>query len=357
MKLNISSRIFLYFGLLVLGISGFFFTMFLPAPAGFYAFILVAALGGFGVAANIWHTKSSGKQLVCPTGSNCNVVVNSRFSKFLGISLEYWGMTYFIVILCAYSSILMQPGLLSMPIFLWAVVLLTVGASMFSCYLLFVQAFLLKAWCIWCILAASISLTIFFISLTSLSPVLSVISSIGPFVSYLQFLGYALGLGGSSAAVFLFFHSFLNDNKIEEKELSTLQSISEMVWLGLGITIMSQFASYVADPVNLSSSGTFLVEMIALFGAVVAGALLIIIFAPFLIFVPFKDGKKRSRFATLRRPIFIVGSAAFVSWHFAFAVNFIPEFSLAILLPAYVVILSIGAIVALVSKNVVTASE
>lgn len=161
MKLSISKRILLYFGLLFVGISGFFFTVILPQPAGFYAFVVMAALGGFGVSANIWLAKRSKKQLVCPSGSDCNIVVTSRYSKFFSIPLEYFGMFYFATIFVSYLVLVFSPqSLMGTPHLL--IITLSVCAFFFSSYLLFVQAFLLRAWCIWCVLAAMLSLTIFF---------------------------------------------------------------------------------------------------------------------------------------------------------------------------------------------------
>lgn len=167
MKQFISKRMVLYFSLLFLGISGFFFTVLLPYPEGFFAFVGVAALGGFGVSATILYSKKTNTQLVCPTGSDCDVVIKSRYSKFFGIPLEYLGMAYFAAIFIAYIILLAFPQLLP-GVALLGLRLLTMGAFFFSLYLLFVQAFLLRQWCIWCLLAAMLSMIIFFISLISL---------------------------------------------------------------------------------------------------------------------------------------------------------------------------------------------
>ena len=86
--MKIPGQTILYFIIIFVGISGFFFTLFLDKPVGFYAFVVAAALGGFGVAYNVWNTKRSGKSLVCPTGSDCNAVVNSKYSKFLKIRIK-----------------------------------------------------------------------------------------------------------------------------------------------------------------------------------------------------------------------------------------------------------------------------
>src|SRR3989344_3245126 len=198
----IQKRLLLYFALLMLGISGFFFPVIFPTAQGFYAFIIIAALGGFGVSANIYYAKRNKQQLVCPTGSDCNAVVTSKYSKFFGIPLEYLGMGYFLTVALVYGSLIFDPTIIvgSGRLFL---IMLSTAAFFFSSYLLFVQAFLLRQWCIWCILASMFSYTVFFMSLSSLAPAVLFLGSIEPILRMLQFLGFAFGMGGSTAAVFL----------------------------------------------------------------------------------------------------------------------------------------------------------
>ena len=336
MKLYISSTTILYFGLILLGLSGFFFTMFLKHPVGFYAFIVVAALAGLGVAGNVWYTKKNKKQLVCPTGSDCNSVINSRFSKFFGIPLEILGIIYFAVIILGYL------GLIFFPEFfvgnrLIALAMLTIGAALFSSYLLFVQAFILEQWCIWCILTAFMSLTIFLFSLISLPVATGFLSGIASFISMLKFLGFILGLGSTIAAIVLFLGKFLKDDKIDEKECDILRSFSELIWLGLGLTLMSEFIFYVVNP-RLIQDEAFVVRIIALMISAFIGAVFMIIFAPFLTYIPFGDtGEIASPLKKLRKPIFALGALSISSWFFAFATNFIIKGDLLVLLISYAI--------------------
>jgi len=347
MKLRISNLIFLYFGLALIGISGFFFTLFVSKPVGFYAFIIAAALGGFGVASNIFFTKRSKRQLVCPTGSNCNAVVNSRYSRFFGISLEYWGMAYFAVVIISYSILILAPEIL-FGLALVLLMLLTFCAGIFSSYLLFVQAFLLRQWCIWCILAAFMSLTVFLVSLISLQPAIAFLAEIENFIQFLRFLGFALGVGGASSAVFMFFR-FLRDLEIDDHELKVINSIFELVWIGFGMTLVGQLAIYVIYSEALSASGVFIGQTLVLFIAALSGGVLMIIYAPFLVFVPFQKAQELSRasFVHLRLPTVIVGSIALGSWYFSFALNFIPSITFSSLIISYsifIVLFSSGAI-------------
>jgi len=339
----IQPNIFLYFFLLILGISGSFFAVIWPQTVGFYAFIAFAAAGGFGVALYIYYTKRHHKQLVCPTGSDCNVVVTSRYSKFFGVPLEYWGMFYYAVIFTAYIVLIFAPHLLS-GLFLAGLIMFTAAAFLFSLYLLFAQAFLLRQWCIWCILSAALSIMIFIISLASVDFAVAFLAEIEAVIGAVRALGFALGIGGVTVALFLF-SRFLRDFNIDESELQTLKGISELIWLGLALILVGQFASYVAHVGTLAQSGPFLAQTIALFVTAISGAVLMIILAPFLAFIPFDETAKDHRHSpleSLRKPIFITGAVAFSSWYFAFIMNYLPGYELTILLLIYIAVLTVA---------------
>lgn len=351
MRAFISGKITLYFVLMILGASGFFFTIFWPQPDGFYAFAAIAALGGFGVATNIWYTKSHHGTLVCPTGSDCNAVVTSRYSKFFGVPLEYLGMAYFGFIFLAYLLLIFWSALFS-PHAVTGLTLLSTTAALFSIYLLFVQAVLLRQWCIWCILASTLSLVIFFISLMGLPLALLFLAAAAGLFDALKSLGFVLGLGGSTAAVFLFFR-FLRDFDIDEKESSALKGISELAWVGLAFVLVGQFSLYVSNPDELTQSAGFLAQTIALFGTGVAGAALLIIFVPFLAYVPFSDTpERRSPFSKLRRPIFVTGAAALASWYFSLGVGFLPDkYGLGVLLLTYLLAVAAAVLAAVILES------
>lgn len=353
----IQANIFLYFFLLILGVSGFFFAVIWPQAQGLYAFIAFAAAGGFGVALYIYYTKRHHKQLVCPTGSDCNAVVTSRYAKFLGVSLEYWGMFYYTVIFSAYIILIFTPHLLS-EFFLYGFIMLAAAAFFFSLYLLFVQAFLLRQWCIWCLLSAMLSIAIFIVSLASVDFAVAFLAEITTVIEVVHALGFALGIGGATAALFLF-SRFLRDFDIDEGELQTLKGISELIWLGLAFILVSQFASFVAYAETLARSGPFLAQTIALFVVAVSGAVLMIIFAPFLAVIPFNEtakGHRHSPLESLRKPLFLTGAIALSSWYFAFIMDYSPEYELTILFSVYVAVLAVSVAAALFWESGVSKS-
>jgi len=344
----IQANILLYFFLLILGISGFFFAVIWPHSIGFYTFIAFASAGGLGVASYIYYTKKHNHQLVCPSGSDCNAVVNSRYAKFFGISLEYWGMSYYAFVFSAYITLIFAPHLFT-ELSLSGLMLLTTMAFFFSLYLLFVQAFILRQWCIWCLLSATLSVIIFIISLASVDYALVFLVKIGPIIDTIHALGFALGLGGTTAGLFLF-SKFLNNSDIDETELGILKGISELIWVGLAFILISQFSYFVTYTETLVRSGPFLIQTIALFVTAISGAILMIIFAPFLGLIPWNEttiNYRHSPLDSLRRPLFITGAIAVLSWYFAFIMDYSPKYNLIVLSSIYIGILTMSVITAL----------
>lgn len=335
---------FLYFLLMLIGASGFFFTLFLDIskePTGFYAFVALAAVVGFAAAANIWDAKHNDRKLACPTTSDCNTVVTGPYSKFLGISLEYWGMAYFLLLIPIYVTLIFVPELFT-SLMIWGVVVFSLLAGVFSLYLIFIQAVLIKEWCLWCLLSAAMSLVICVFSLVSLEAASELIAARMDIIVYIQYLGYIFGVGGTTASVFLF-ANFLKDDKIDEKELSALKGVFEMVWIGFVFVLASQFLLFAGFP-ELANLSSFVVQIIALLVAGISSAVLMIILSPFLIYVPFSGSENEKEessdsFAALRLPVLVCGSVIIVSWYMAFTASFMIFTSFFWLLFSYIFII------------------
>ncbi|MBX4211354.1 MAG: vitamin K epoxide reductase family protein [Candidatus Yanofskybacteria bacterium] len=121
--------------------------------------ILIATLVGFAVASYIRYKKSHKAILVCPLHSDCNAVVHSTYSRFLGIPVELLGMLYYGFFLAAYSTILFSP--IFSDVIEGVLRGLALFAVLFSSYLIFVQIKIIKEWCFWCFLSFMSSLIIF----------------------------------------------------------------------------------------------------------------------------------------------------------------------------------------------------
>ncbi len=126
--------------------------------------IILCALFGFLLATFIHFKKKLSSPLICPIGHSCDPVVHSDYSRFLGVPVESLGMLYYLLILLCYSLFLIFPALKGESLGL-ALVGISALAFLFSLYLTAVQAFILREWCTWCLISATLCAIIFLIGL------------------------------------------------------------------------------------------------------------------------------------------------------------------------------------------------
>lgn len=130
--------------------------------------LIACAFGGLALAAFIHFKKRLHHPLVCPIGHSCDPVVHSDYSRFMDIPVEILGVLYYTIIVVAYAAPLMVPTLHAglLGTFLLG---LSAAAFLFSLYLTAVQAFILREWCSWCLISATLCAAIFFIGLNLVS--------------------------------------------------------------------------------------------------------------------------------------------------------------------------------------------
>jgi uncharacterized membrane protein len=87
--------------------------------------------------------------IVCGLIEGCNDVAKSPFTRILGIPLSVYGTGYYLVAL-ALSLGIMQWGTTRARqlMFLWAF-----AGVLFSAYTVYLQAVVIEAWCMWCVLS------------------------------------------------------------------------------------------------------------------------------------------------------------------------------------------------------------
>ncbi|MEK7615266.1 MAG: vitamin K epoxide reductase family protein [Patescibacteria group bacterium] len=136
---------------------------------------IILGLIGFCIAAYIAHKKhKKTEHFVCPMRGNCTAVVHSDYSKFFGIPVEILGMIYYGLVVLGYlGHTITYESLLLIPLGL-----LSMFAVLFSVYLTWVQVFVLRKLCTWCLISAFITCVIFvlFLKMFMLSSVVCCIS-------------------------------------------------------------------------------------------------------------------------------------------------------------------------------------
>lgn len=97
--------------------------------------------------------------LLCGTGS-CEVVQTSKFAVFMGVPVPYWGLAGYTT-LTTLALAGLQPRYINSRALRLALIVLAVGAFAFSIYLSALEAWVIHAWCRWCIASAVIATLIF----------------------------------------------------------------------------------------------------------------------------------------------------------------------------------------------------
>ncbi len=127
-----------------------------PAPAPAARDWAVVALAGVAVAIAVYLSaiKIAGSSaLFCESGSGCDVVQGSRYALFLGVPTAAWGALVYAAI-----GVLALVGL-SAQTWLWAFVLSVVAVA-FSGYLTFLELFVLRAICPYCVASAVVAVAL-----------------------------------------------------------------------------------------------------------------------------------------------------------------------------------------------------
>lgn len=124
----------------------------------------ILALFGFFVARHIHAEKKADRPLICPIKFDCQTVVHSDYSKFLGVPVEVFGMIYYMFVFVSYT-VLAFLGAVLPQVYIVGLVLLSVFAFLFSVYLILVQLLILRKFCSWCIVSAFICSMIFLLTI------------------------------------------------------------------------------------------------------------------------------------------------------------------------------------------------
>ena len=277
---------------------------------------LVLGLMGFGIAQHIFYKKHTGKPLVCPVRSNCNVVIHSDYSKFFGIPIEILGLLYYLTVVAYHLIHILLPGVLGPDIVLIALALSTI-AFLFSMYLTAIQAFVLKQWCAWCLTSAGLSLSIFLLTVFSTPfPIAELLGAHDRLFTIIHLAGVAIGVGSATVTDVLFFR-FLRDYRISAEESGIMQALSQVIWFALFLLVLSGIALFVPSADRLIVSGKFITKMLGILVLVVNGFVLNIIIAPKLAEISFSD-ENSPELGKLRKLSFACGAISITTWYFVF---------------------------------------
>ena len=128
--------------------------------------VAALALAGIFVALYLTLTRVGligGGALVCAVGS-CEVVNASRWATFVGLPVAVWGLGYYLVTFAVAVVSLQERFGDSMQVSR-ALVFLGATGFLFSAWLTYLELFVIRAICQWCVVSALLATGIFVASL------------------------------------------------------------------------------------------------------------------------------------------------------------------------------------------------
>ena len=123
--------------------------------------VALLSLAGLGISLYVWRKQVTGAPLFCLT-RDCHRVINSPYARLFGVPNGLLGALMFGTL--AVLALAMRAGL-PWPA-LWVVALAMAAAGMFlAAYLTYVQFFVLRGLCSWCLLSSALTVAIFLLLL------------------------------------------------------------------------------------------------------------------------------------------------------------------------------------------------
>lgn len=119
--------------------------------------IFIFSLLGFAVSAFLLYEYSLSGPMLCPTGAGCDIVRNSPYSNFFGIPIPILGIGFYLMM--AALSVVHSHDLPTKLIKKLQFLLVLAGVG-FGVYLTYLEAFVIGAFCFWCVVSFIISLVI-----------------------------------------------------------------------------------------------------------------------------------------------------------------------------------------------------
>ncbi len=304
----------------------------------------------------IAKTKRIGKHLVCPLGHECDTIINSRFSRFLGLRVEYIGIFYYFIVAISYISIL----IFNIPKnIIFYILLVSSIAFVFSLYLIFIQLILLKKWCTTCIGSFVLS---FFIIIASF---LGFEASFGAYLfgihdilGWLFMASIFVGIISTSLYAKIFIR-FLKDFKISKKESNRLAMFSHTALVAIAITFFSGLSIVLTDVYgNFTENSKFMVIIIILGILLVYEIVVNMIIAPKLIDIHFGNTNivkmEEHKHSMMRKTAFGFVAIGVVSWYFLLLLSSIDfyGYSSAVLLIIYLILVIVTVAISMYAEHI-----
>lgn len=150
-------------------------------PIGLFSYFSRISLAWGGVSL-CWYLLNHRGTAQCSDQSACDVVLNSKFSTFLGIYLPYYGAAFYLLYFILTNAAALSMNRRRKPLLDgWDTKAVTAAGFLFSVVLLFIQASLLHTFCPYCLASFTIATLLFLSELffpSSLGPTKTLVATV-----------------------------------------------------------------------------------------------------------------------------------------------------------------------------------
>ncbi|MBI3633235.1 MAG: vitamin K epoxide reductase family protein [Candidatus Vogelbacteria bacterium] len=229
-----------------------------------YLVVSVLSIIGFAIALKIFREKQSNRPMVCPLNGKCEQVLFSKYSKFLGIPMEIWGMFFYVTNFFGYALMFLWP-VFRTPQFVSVLFLLVCSGFLFSIYLTSVQTLKLKELCSWCLSSALICFSTFFLVLSTNS--LAALSNMMMtyLVSASAIYSVLLVFGFVASATYEFLSIYYGAHRhVSKGEEQVLFFLNDITLVMIGGAVIFNYIFYHFDHSSLGSSPQFITKIVIL---------------------------------------------------------------------------------------------
>ena len=116
--------------------------------------LFAVAIAGLLVSGYLFITYTTGGPITCGVGHGCDTVRASEYASFFGIPTPAYGLLFYLLLAIG-VIIRWQRGVL----------LLTALGLLTSAYLTYLEAFVIHAYCLWCLVSAGLTVIAFMLAL------------------------------------------------------------------------------------------------------------------------------------------------------------------------------------------------
>ena len=277
--------------------------------------IIISAIGGVLLTRYIGNNKFSEEHMVCPIGNDCHSVVNSRFSKFFGISVEKIGMAYYGIIIFLYLATIFRE--VPQEVILAGLLLSGIGFA-FSMYLTIIQIFVIKKWCTLCLGSGAISFVIVILAFLGFeSSFVEFAYTHRDLLKWIYTLGVVVGTFVTTLHARIFIN-FLKDFVISAKEEKRLEMFSHTAWVAIGLSFLSGLGLVLTDRWEEYTDSNAFIVMVVIVGILIVYEVIVnMIVSPKLVGLHFgKEPEMEHHTHSLYRKVaFAMLGTGVVSWY------------------------------------------